>query len=215
MYNTKEMIERHYDPGAQRLTKKEEKRLIDRARKGCEESARVLVDSHKDRLFAFIWRILRNYDESEEIAQEAFLRAFSSLDSFSSKYRFSTWLFTIGYRLCLNHIRRKKSISGEIDFTSMPSGEPDVSDQLAESEEARRLKNKIWEAVDKLSVPQRAAVLLFYREGMSCEKIAQALGIPMATAKSHLHRARCRLRDSLAGVAKDWSQFESMRDAAS
>ena len=209
------MLVRQADKISSRLTRRTEKRLITRARQGCEESARLLVDAHKDRLFAFVWRVLRNHDESEEICQEAFLRAFSSLDSFSFEYRFSTWLFTIGYRLCLNHIRRRKSLTGEVDFTSLASGETDVSDQLAESEEARRLKDIIWDAVDKLSAPQKAAVMLFYREGMSCEIIAQTLGIPMATAKSHLHRARGRLRDSLAGLVKDWSKLGSLRDTAS
>ncbi|UCD28491.1 MAG: sigma-70 family RNA polymerase sigma factor [Planctomycetota bacterium] len=209
------MFARHFDKGASRLTKKVEKRLVTQARRGKEDAARILVDAHKDRLFAFVWRILRNNDDSEEICQEAFLRAFSSLDSFSSEYRFSTWLFTIGYRLCLNHIRRRKSFTGEVDFSTMASSASGVSEQLAQSEEARRLKDKIWEAVDRLSVPQRAAVLLFYREEMSCEQIAKTLGMPMATVKSHLHRARGRLRDSLAGLVKDFSQLESLRDIAS
>lgn len=198
-----------------RLTRRMEKRLVANARNGSEDAARVLVDAHKDRLHAFVWRILRDRDESEEICQEAFLRAFSSLDSFSSEYRFSTWLFTIAYRLCLNHIRRRKSLTGDVDFSTLPSRDEDIAERIAESEEARRLKDIIWDAVDRLSVPQKAAVLLFYREGMSCEGIAQTLGIPMATAKSHLHRARGRLRDSLAGLVKDWSQVESLRDAAS
>jgi RNA polymerase sigma-70 factor, ECF subfamily len=209
------MFVRQADKVSSRLTRRMEKRLVTQARDGCEEAARSLVDAHKDRLFAFVWRILRDHDEAEEVCQEAFLRAFGSLDSFSSEYRFSTWLFTIGYRLCLNLIRRRKSLTGEVDFACVPSREEDVSERLAESEEARRLKNIIWGAVDQLSVSQRAAVLLFYREGMSCEAVAQALGIPMATAKSHLHRARGRLRDSLAGLVKDWSQIQSLRDAAS
>lgn len=209
------MIARQADSGSGRLTRRAEKRLITQAREGCEEAARALVDSHKDRLFAFVWRILRDHEESEEICQEAFLRAFSSLDSFSPQYRFSTWLFTIGYRLCLNHLRRRKILTGEMDFAGMSSGERDVSDRLAESEEARRLKDEIWSAVDRLSVPQRAAILLFYREGMSCDEVARTLGIPMATAKSHLHRARGRLRDALAPMANDWSQVQALRDVAS
>jgi RNA polymerase sigma-70 factor (ECF subfamily) len=209
------MIARQSEKGSSRLSKATEKRLITRARKGEEEASRELIEAHKDRLFAFVWRIIRRQDEAEEICQETFLRAFSSLDSFSSKYRFSTWLFTIGYRLCLNHIRRKKSLTGEMDFTAMQSDEPDASARVAESEEARLLKSKIWEAVDRLSSPQKAAVMLFYREGMSCEEIAQSLDMPMATVKSHLHRARGRLRDSLGGLVKDWSQLPSLRDAAS
>lgn len=209
------MIARQAEHGTSRLTRRMEKRLVAQARSGCEDAARALVDAHKDRLFAFVWRILRNHEESEDVCQEAFLRAFNSLDSFLPQYRFSTWLFTIGYRLCLNQIRRRKLLTGEVDFAGIASDEQDVSDRLAESEEARRLKDKIWDAADKLSAPQRAAVLLFYREEMSCAEVADALGIPMATAKSHLHRARAKLRDSLAGLVQDWSQVQALRETAS
>lgn len=215
LYNGVEMFTRSTDSGSPRLTRRAEKRLVSRACAGSEDAARELVDAHKDRLFAFVWRILRNHEESEEICQEAFLRAFSSLDTFSSEYRFSTWLFTIGYRLCLNHLRRRKSLTGDLDFAEMPSTEPDAPQQLAESEEARRLKDQIWDAVDQLSAPQRAAVMLFYREGMSCDAIARTLGVPMATAKSHLHRARSRLRESLAGLAKDFTRTDDLRETAS
>ena len=203
------------DQGGMKLTRRSERRLVSQARSGCEEASRALVETHQDRLFAFVWRILRDHHEAEDICQEAFLRAFSALDSFSAEYRFSTWLFTIAYRLCLNQIRRRKSVTGELDFAVLPSGEPDAADRVAESEEARRLKDEIWSAVDQLSVPQRAAVLLFYREGMSCEAISRALGIPMATAKSHLHRARARLRESLAETVQDCSQIRALREAAS
>ncbi len=192
-----------------------EKRLVAQARSGDQDASRVLVDAHKDRLFAFVWRILRDHHESEEICQEAFLRAFSSLESFSAEYRFSTWLFTIAYRLCLNHIRRRKSLTGDVDFTGIANDDPDTVEALAESEEARRLKDQIWGAVDELSAPQKAAIMLFYREGMSCDAIAKTLGIPMATAKSHLHRARGRLRETLSGLVKDWTSVQSLREAAS
>lgn len=197
------------------LTRRAERKLIDRARKGCEDSARQLVESHQDRLFAFVWRIVRSHHEAEEVCQEAFLRAFSSLESFSAEFRFSTWLFTIAYRLCLNQLRRRKALTGEMDFSAVASQEQDVSSQVAESEEARRLKDEIWSAVDELSAPQKAAVVLFYREGLSCEAIASTLGVPVATAKSHLHRARARLHDALAETVQDYSQIQSLREAAS
>ena len=198
-----------------RLTRQTERRLVAQARQGCEDAARQLVDSHKDRLFAFVWRVLRDHEESEDICQEAFLRAFSSLDSFSTQYRFSTWLFTIGYRLCLNRIRRRKEVTSDMDFGALPSTEQDAPQQLAESEEARRLKKTIWEAVDKLTLPQRAAVMLFYREGLSCDAIAGMMDMPMATVKSHLHRARAKLRDLLGPMVDDWSEIQSLRDATS
>lgn len=208
------MIARQVETEGAKLTRRAERKLVNQARQGCEESARALVNSHKDRLFAFVWRILRNYHEAEEICQEAFLRAFRSLDSFSAEYRFSTWLFTIAYRLCLNHIRRPKPKAGDVDFATVASSDPDTVDQIAESEEARRLKDRIWEAVDGLSEQQRAAVLLFYRQEMSCEAIAQTLDIPVATAKSHLHRARAKLRESLSALVTDASQIQALREAA-
>ena len=101
-----------------------------------------------------------------------------------------------------------------MDFATVASSDPDTVDQIAESEEARRLKDRIWEAVDGLSEQQRAAVLLFYRQEMSCEAIAQTLDIPVATAKSHLHRARAKLRESLSALVTDASQIQALREAA-
>src|SRR5690349_13878027 len=83
-----------------------ERALIKQAQKGDAGAARQLVESHQQRLFAFIWRLVRNWHEAEEICQEAFLRAFSNIERFDESFRFSTWLFTIGYRLSLNRMRK-------------------------------------------------------------------------------------------------------------
>lgn len=198
-----------------RLSVRQERRLIAKARQGCQASARRLVDAHKDRLAAFVWRIVRDHHDTEEICQDAFCRAFGALDTFSAQYRFSTWLFTIAYRVCLNRIRRKQMLSGEIDMSVYAGAEPDQAEQLAQSEEARRLKALIWGAVDDLSAPQRAAILLFYREGQSCNEIARILDMPMATVKSHLHRARNRLRAALEPrVTGDWSCLKTLAEGA-
>ncbi len=187
------------------LAKDEELVLIARAQQGDNVAAGRLVESHRQRLFTFVWRIVRNADMAEEICQDAFLRAFGSLSSFKKEYRFSTWLFTIGYRLSLNQIRRQKTRkSTSSDFSNMPA--PDQSTQLdkaLQSEHASRLREMLWEEVDKLSDVQRAAVLMFYREGLSCKEVAEVLEIPIATVKSHMHRARGRLRDRLQRLGVD------------
>ena len=194
----------------ERLSPVEEQRLIAAARKGCGVSARRLVESHQDRLYAFIWRMVRDRDDAEELCQESFLRAFSALDSFDARFRFSTWLFTIGYRLALNHIRRRRDYSGEVDFSGVSADNADqelenVADEVANSDEARRLRATIWDAVDRLSEAQKAAVLLFYRESMNCQEIGDVLNIPAATVKSHLHRARARLKDALCDrLGENW-----------
>lgn len=174
-----------------------EKRLIDRARRGDTTALRELIDAHKDRVFAFVRRMIRNHHDAEEIVQDAFLKAFANLKSFSTDYRFSTWLFTIAYRLSLNAMRRTKPLTGDVEFGHVAYAGPDADELTAESDEARHLTVTVWDAVDKLSPPQRAAVLLFYRHGHGCHDIAQVLELPVATVKSHLHRARARLKEML------------------
>lgn len=179
-----------------------EKQLIAHARAGDAVALRRLVELHKDRLFAFIWRMVRNHHDAEEICQDAFLKAFNSLDSFSVEYRFSTWLFTIGYRVCLNYLRRRRALTGEMDFAALAHQTQKEPGASLESQEASRLRCGVWAAVDRLTPPQRAAVLLFYRQEMSCHEIARILEFPVATVKSHLHRARNRLRELLDPVAE-------------
>ena len=191
-----------------RLTPHRERQLIERAQMGCAESAHSLVIAYQDRLHAFVWRLVRSRQDAEEVCQDSFLRAFSSLSNFDFTYRFSTWLFTIAYRLCLNSMRRRKDYSGDVDFSAFVSSQDDngVYAGVANTDEARRLKKSIWESVDQLSPQQRATVLLFYRESMSCQEIGEVLEMPAATVKSHLHRARARLKDMLAGtLSEDWS----------
>ncbi len=192
-----------------------ERRLIRRAQRGDREAMRELIDSHKDRLFAFVLRIIRHHHDAEEICQDAFLKAFRSLDSFNSDYRFSTWLFTIGYRLCLNSMRRKKDLTGDVDFTLMSGASPSADEESAHSEEAKRLKTLVWDAVDHLSDAQRATVVLFYRHQQGCAEIAGILQLPVATVKSHLHRARARLKEILEPVlAEDFSRLRILTDLA-
>lgn len=180
-----------------------EAQLIGRARCGDRDALRELVDGHKERLFAFIWRMVRHHHDAEEICQEAFLKAFASLDTFSTQFRFSTWLFTIGYRVCLNHLRRRRALTGDMDFSTMAAAQDDAPSASLESREAEELKVRIWSAVDCLSPPQRAALLLFYRQELSCQEIARVLEVPVATVKSHLHRARNRLREMLEDVGEE------------
>ena len=197
------------------LSRKAEKRLIGRAQRGSPEAMRALIDQHKDRLFAFVLRTLRNHHDAEEVCQEAFLKAFRSLDSFDSQYRFSTWLFTIGYRLCLNLIRRRKDLSGDVDLAALAPVAAPVDESSAQSEEARRLKSVVWDAVDHLSTAQRATVVLFYRQELGCAEIAEILSLPVATVKSHLHRARARLKETLEPVvSEDFSRLRILTELA-
>ena len=197
------------------MTRSEEIRLIARVKRGHADAFRELVEAYQQRLSAFIWRMVRNYHETEDLCQAAFVKAYESLDSYSTNYAFSTWLVTIAYRLCLNSLRKKKAISGETDFSYVSDGEEDVSLALANTEEAQRLRDLVWDAVDQLTPPQKSAVLLFYREGKSCQEIGVVLGIPAVTVKSHLHRGREKLRQLLnAELVEDWLAVRYLGDSS-
>lgn len=175
----------------------EVKKLVARTRRGDADAYREIVETYKERLYAFLWKMVRNHHEAEEITQAAFVKAYESLDSYSTKYAFSTWLYTIGYRLCLNRLRKRKAVSADVDFDSFGAAGEDVAVTLANSESAKKLKAEVWDAVDQLSEVQKAAVLLFYQENQSCQEISSVLGIPAVTVKSHLHRARAKLREMI------------------
>jgi RNA polymerase sigma-70 factor (ECF subfamily) len=179
------------------MSQEETRRLIQRAKRGSADAYRAIVEAYKDRLFAFVWRMIRDHHEAEDICQAVFVKAYESLASYSEKYAFSTWLFTIAYRMSINSIRKRRALTGNVDFSRMTADQEDTAVTLANSEEARRLRTRIWTAVAELSAPQKSSVLLFYREGKSCEEIGEVLGIPAVTVKSHLHRAREKLRKRL------------------
>lgn len=197
------------------MSRIEERRLVGRAKRGSADAFRKLVEQYQERLFAFVWRLIRHHQEAEDITQAAFVKAYEALDSYSERYAFSTWLFTIGYRLCLNHLRKRKAYVGDVDFSRISNrDEPEVSQSIANTEEARRMRETIWAAVNELKMPQKSAVLLFYREGKSCEEIGRILEMPAVTVKSHLHRARAKLRESLSvGLMDDWTSLRFDNDS--
>lgn len=196
------------------MSRDAERLIVQRAQRGDAEAFRELVETYKDRLFAFVWRLIRNHHEAEDLCQATFVKAYQALDGYSSKFAFSTWLFTIAYRLTLNQLRRRKSVA-QIDAAFLEPAEPELERSLASTEEALRLRNVIWSAVDELSTAQKTAVLLFYREGKSCQEIGQVLGMPAVTVKSHLHRAREKLRQVFdAQIPEDWSSLGMFGDSS-
>lgn len=199
---------RNCEAAKQAMPRAEEQKLIARAQRGQPEAFREIVEAYKQRLFAFVWRTVRNHHEAEDICQTAFVKAYEALHSYSPEYAFSTWLFTIAHRLCLNHVRKRKPLTGETDFSRLGGIDDDTQEAVANTEEARRIQRLIWDAVENLTPAQRSSVLLFYREAKSCEDIGRVLNIPAVTVKSHLHRARATLRRVLgAELVEDWQDL--------
>jgi RNA polymerase sigma-70 factor, ECF subfamily len=137
-------------------------------------------------------RTLRDSTEAQDATQEAFFRAYRALGSFRPGAKFSTWIFTICYRLCCDRLAKRKRFSGdELPDRADPSAGPAA---LAEQhDEARRLRA----AIDALPEKYRAVVTLYHLQGRQYDEIASVLNLPLGTVKTHLFRAKEQLRKAL------------------
>jgi RNA polymerase sigma-70 factor (ECF subfamily) len=170
-----------------------ERALVARARAGDREAFRGLVERHQARALALARRLLRDEAEAEEVAQDAFLKAWSALPGFRAEASFGTWLHRIVYRRALDRLDALKARRRhEAAAPSWPEdGAPADDEGRPGDERVRRL-------VESLPAPQRAAVTLYYFEDRSVQDAARVLGMHENTMKTHLHRARAALRAAWA-----------------
>jgi RNA polymerase sigma-70 factor (ECF subfamily) len=180
----------------------QETALLANARNGDEVAFQTLLDAHYGRVYGLACRTVRDPDEAAEIAQDVFWAAWRNLNTFRGDARFSTWLYRITYRRCLQSIEvRQNRIEAARQFATMQLerfanewGEMQVN--LAEQEWRQAVRDQIG------MLPQKYQQVLFLRhfQDLSYEEIAQQLTIPISSVKTHLFRARALLRDRLQQV---------------
>jgi RNA polymerase sigma-70 factor (ECF subfamily) len=157
-----------------------------------------LVDRWKQPVTGFVYRLLPDADEAEDIAQGVFIQLWKMASRYERQARFSTFLFTIARNLCLNEIRRRTRHPAEsLDARLEPEGEsvpgqfPDAGQVPADEESQRReLVTKVDEALADLPEKQRVALALCREGDLSYEEIAVVLGTTVPATKSLIHRAR-------------------------
>lgn len=180
------------------MLKLQESRLIRKAKQGDGNAIEALIRGHQPALFAFMLRMSGRPDVAEDMVQEAFVRVIRNIDRFDSRFRFSTWLFTIARRLYVNHMQklRPASDSDAVGLAGdLSSVAPGGHSERAESLE--NLRGVIEEALTFLNPLQREIVLLFHQQSWSITDIAAHLDMPEGTVKSHLHRARRRMQRAI------------------
>jgi len=176
----------------------DELRLIERARAGDASAIEGLVRRYQGSLHAFLLRRCGRPDLAEDLVQESFVRVLRSLDRFDPRFRFSTWLFTIGRRLLVNHFQKMRpAYDSEIVESWRGDGTP-PSDPVIERERRESVLTLVEHAMEGLNPRQREIVRMFHEQGRQIPEIARELGIPEGTIKSHLHRARRRMQEAIA-----------------
>jgi len=170
--------------------------LVERLRAGEPLAFEEMVIAHQHRVFAVAARMLGNAAEAEEVAQEAFLRAYRGVASFRGEAKLSTWLYGITSRLCLNRLaagERRLIRQGEevLDRLAGAGADPSMEVERSEVEQA------LHRAIAELPEDRRIVVVLRDIEGLSYEEIAAALDLELGTVRSRLSRARTDLKDKL------------------
>jgi RNA polymerase sigma-70 factor (ECF subfamily) len=147
--------------------------------------------------------MVRDEGVAEELAQDAFVKAFAALRSFDPSYKFSNWILRIAHNVAIDHLRKARPPIVSIDDEA--SGR-DMADLLADAREPsafdramrRDFRDDLEAALATLRPEFRRLVVMRYLEDMSYEDISEVVGLPLGTVKSHLHRARAALGRLLA-----------------
>ena len=171
---------------------------VRRVQQGDTDSFEVLVRRHEKAIFNLVYRLLGNYDEAAEVAQEVFLSAFRSIHQFRGEANFSTWLYRIG----LNHAStRRKSLQTSQQRHIPLDGTEVIADGAvdpAKNVEHKEIQQRVQQALNSLDPEDARIVLLRDLQDIPYEDVAEMLDIPVGTVKSRLHRARQALKTSLA-----------------
>lgn len=171
--------------------------IVQRAKKGELAAFEQLFYRYEKRIYSFILQMIQNKDDSAELTQDTFIRAYHSLRSLKSNKAFSSWLYRIALNLVRDKTRKYAPIIESIDepYTNPEGVEfkfeiPDWSANPREVVLQLELQTKIQTAISSLPKLQREAIILFHIEGLDIEEVSTILYVPSGTVKSRLARAR-------------------------
>jgi RNA polymerase sigma-70 factor (ECF subfamily) len=180
------------------------------ARQGREEGYRELLHRYQRRVYALIRRVIGDREEARDLTQEAFVKAFRALERHPPERKVSAWIFRIANHTAIDYLRRKEltplplddppdvTPSGTVRPTAL--GLATLSEPSAPGSDARRTAAALEQAIKRVRGKYRRCLVLRLLEERSYDDIAETLGLPLGTVKSHLHRGRKELRKMLADL---------------
>ncbi|GAB4428816.1 MAG: RNA polymerase sigma factor SigW [Bacteroidia bacterium] len=185
----------------------EDRELVAAAKRGEAPAFEVLLKKYRKSVYYMLLKMVKNPDDAEDLTQEAFAKAFNSIEKFDSKFAFSTWLFRIATNNCIDFIRKKRvqtvSIDAPVEGDDGSSMRYDVRDDDLDPNDAMlksQRRRYLMMAIERLPEKYRTLVELRYFQEYSYEEVAQELDIPLGTVKAQLFRARELLNQELKNL---------------
>jgi RNA polymerase sigma-70 factor (ECF subfamily) len=195
-------------PGpAQDLGAKSDQDVVALAKQGSESAFRELIRRYERPVYSLIFRMVRNRELAEDLAQETFIKVLNAVHSYRPEFKFSSWVFKIANNAAIDHLRKRELDTLSLDgspHAQTPEMIEATTLQIAERGESaldevehRELGRAIEAAIDGLRPEYRSCILLRHVQGHSYEEIAEILDLPLGTVKTYIHRARNELRIAL------------------
>ena len=177
------------------------------ARDGRERAFRELIGRYQRPVFSLIYRIVRDREKAEDLAQDSFIKVLNAIDRYDPQFKFSSWIFKIAHNTALDHLRRKAPETLSLDGSphARTAAEAEASTITPESHTEnpeqytanRELGGEIDVALGTLRHEYRTAIVLCHVEGRPYEEIAEIMGVPLGTVKTYIHRGRKELMQRL------------------
>jgi RNA polymerase sigma factor (sigma-70 family) len=165
---------------------------------GDTHSFAVLVDRYKNMVFTLCLKMLQSHEESEEAAQDTFLKVYKSLEKFKSESKFSTWLYKVTYNTCLDRLKSKKRNLLQTSVDDFEEKDVISFTNVLDAIESRERKQMIQKCLDQLPAEDRFLLTLYYFQENSLKEISKIMGINENNLKIRLYRSRIKI----AGILK-------------
>jgi RNA polymerase sigma factor (sigma-70 family) len=170
-----------------------DQQYIDKILQGDTNAFAALVNRYKDMIFTLSLKMVKNREEAEEVAQDTFIKAYSSLRKFKGDSKFSTWIYRVAYNTCLDRIKKNKKEDLNISIDEFSSHLIKTMDNALSALEDKERKQTIQNCLNLLPGEENYLLTLFYFEEQSLEEIGKIMSITPNNVKVKLFRSRQKL----------------------
>lgn len=186
-------------PDAPSASSEQDRALVTEALEGGQDAYQQLMQKYQEPIRRHVYRMIRDKAMVDDLVQESFIKAFTSLNSYSSDFAFSTWLYKIATNHTIDYLRKKKLSTFSIDQPPPGSDDnrayelPDTTYRPDRHVMADQRRELIQEAIDALPPKYHRVIVMRHQQDLSYDEIAAELDLPLGTVKAHIFRARALL----------------------
>lgn len=167
--------------------------LINQIIDGDTNAFSILVDNYKDLVFTLAFRMLKNKEEAEEVAQDTFIKTFKSLEKFKGDSKFSTWIYRVAYNTCLDRIKKNRKHLNDVEINEFTAHQVKTIDNALDHLEAKEREEAVQRCIKKLPSQESFLLTLYYFDDLSLEEISKVVDMTANAIKVKLFRCRKKL----------------------